>query len=289
MRRIGRVVAAITLGALAGWLARAPTAPVQERTVPLTTAPAEVRRELERHRPAPATAACLDQRATALLLLGVESGLEVPATEPECRAQLALAEAVATERQQHEEGTPEPFLADTRDAYREAAVAAIARAVVETCPELGLTLRRVDCSEYPCMAWFLGGADAGAPVACPAWKDAYGTRSATAGDSLVGPDGQPIQVFGIGPVEPERTEPPPTPAEAEARIACGRGEHTRRLLTRQRNERYDVADEFGAREQTAAEQRQDDIAFWQRIADEGDESAQHMVDMMQAADAEARR
>jgi hypothetical protein len=279
-------IAWLVVGLVAGWLARSPDAPVPEQVIRWTYAPGEVRTEVAVQRPARASVECLEQRVAALAWLGVKPAVELeePATEPECRAQLDLAVAIATERQLEKEGMPQQFLADTLDEYREAAVAAVARKVVETCPELGLTLRRVDCSEYPCVAWFLGGGDAGYPGDCQAWKDAYGSLNATASDTLIGPDGQRLQLRGIGPVEPHRVEPKPTSAEEEERIASRRGEHSRRLLTRRRNERDGVVDELGAREETEAERREDQrantLAFWQHQADEGDDSAAQMVETL---------
>jgi hypothetical protein len=277
------VVVAAGIGALAGWLARAPDAPVPEQVVRWIRTPGEVRTEVEERRPARASGECLGQRAAALAFLGVKPDVELeePATELECRAQLDLAVAVATQHQREKEGLPQPFLADTLDKYREAAVTEVARKVVETCPELGLTLRGVDCSEYPCVAWFLGGGDAGDPGDCQAWKDAYGSLNATASDTLIGPDRQRLQLRGIGPVEPHRVEPKPTPAELEEQVARRRGEHSLRLLTRRRNERDGLVDELGAREETEAEKREDQLALWQRLADEGDESAAQMVEALE--------
>lgn len=273
-RRWGLVL--LGVGLVAGWLARVPDAPVPEQVIRWVYAPGEVRTEEAIQRPALASAECLRQRVVALAMLGVgpDVPLEEPATEAECRAQIDLAAAIETTRQIEREGRPQPFTDDVPEKYRESAVTAVVRRVAEACPDLGL--RRVDCSEYPCMAWFVGGPDAKEPWRCEPWVDAYGSGGATSSSTMIDADGQRLRSYGVGPYDPDRAREP-DPMDVDS--ACMSNE-TSRLTSRYQAEREALAAELGARELTTAEQREEQLAFWQQRADEGNEGAAQMIEMM---------
>jgi hypothetical protein len=271
-------IAWLGAGLVAGWLARSPDAPVPEQVIRWIRAPGEVRTEVEVQHPARASAACLHQRVAALAWLGVKPdvGLETPATEPECRAQLDLAAAVATARQLEREGRPEPFTDDVPEKYREAAVTEVVKEVVEACPELGLTLRRVDCSEYPCMAWFVGEPDSEEPWRCKPWVDAYGAGGATSSHTLIDADGQRFRTYGLGPYDPER-ERSPDPMEIDS--SCMSNESAR-MTSRYQAEMDALASDLGARERTTVEQHEDELASLQRRAAAGDERAAQAFEVL---------
>lgn len=67
-------------------------------------------------------------------------------------AELELQLAMARGQLSAIEGTPQPWPADLPAAYRPEAFEATARAVAEAVP--GTKLASVDCSEYPCLAFF---------------------------------------------------------------------------------------------------------------------------------------
>jgi hypothetical protein len=238
----------------------------------------------------PVTDACADQDRVAIALLGLPDDvpLDPPATEAACRARVELAAALTTARQLDEIGRPRPFPPDLPDKYREPMVTEVARKVVLTCPELGLDLRRVDCSEFPCLAFFVGSEQVN-PTRCSTWVDVYGGGVTNSSGVLVGADGERLHYNLVGPGIPQDLVPPePQPEPEDGMFVQSNG--MKRLRARGQEAREEVMAAYGARELTEAEKREDSRDFWGRLADEGDEGAQKMLEMLekQWADEDAR-
>lgn len=286
MRRSAVAGIAIGVGFVVGWWARQPAEPVPEVVVRLVEGPARVERA--ETCADPVSLSCADQDRLALALLGFPDDvpLDPPATETACRARIALAAALTTARQLDAVGRPQPLPPDLPEKYREAAFTAVVRKVVATCPELDRDLRGVDCSEFPCMALFVGSGRRSA-ASCDAWRDTYGDGQTTSNGVLVGPGGERVHYELVGPFVP----PEFSPSEPEPSSEMVWGNGMKRLTSRWQDARDEVIADFGARELTEAEQRDDQRRFWQDQVDQGDEGAARMLEMMEAgwASEDARR
>jgi hypothetical protein len=231
----------------------------------------------------PVTDACASDHRVAMALVGFpddEVPLAPPATETACRAQIDLATAMATAAQLEKAGRPVPLSDELPEKYKRAGLEAVAREVVRTCPELGLTFVRMDCDDYPCMALFTGRAKS-TPTLCPAWHDVYGGSTINSGGTLVDAEGERFWYSLIGSGPPEGTPGvPPSDIDPDEPFA----EHPwmRRVKTRGETARDEVMAATGARELTDAEKRDDQRAGWRRLSASGNEGAAKMLEMMEA-------
>jgi hypothetical protein len=279
MRTLTTAVISLGVGLVLGWVARQPAEPVPE--IVLRTIRQPIRVEVPAACADPVTTACLDQDRVALALIGFPEDVPLapPATEAACRARIALATALATARQLDQVGRPEPFPADLPEKYREETIRAVTERMVESCPELGLDLRKVDCAEFPCLALFVQPADREGPAACPAWREVWGVGQMGSNDTLIGPDGQELAYALMGPVLPEEFFPHRPEKLPGGQIAWSNG--MKRMMQRGQEARDEVIAELGARERTEAEQRDEQRRHLQEAADEGDEDAAQMLEMLE--------
>jgi hypothetical protein len=100
-------------------------------------------------------------------------------------------------------GDPAPFPPDLEPHLQPEAVEARARRVMTECPELGWTLREVDCSEYPCITlWDGPDSDAWLDLYdCPAWSEVR-ARTTVRSSHFGRPDGTEVQIFAIAQFDP---------------------------------------------------------------------------------------
>jgi hypothetical protein len=106
-----------------------------------------------------------------------------------CKQQLALAIGLLDAADRARVGMPAGFAEDlpaqyTPDGFRSAVEAALA-----ACPGSGLALAKVDCGEFPCLAYFSQptgtvGRGLDALKACPAWSDAFGAGETATGSFM---------------------------------------------------------------------------------------------------------
>ena len=130
------------------------------------------------------------------------------------------------------------------------------------------------------MAWFVGGPDAKEPWRCEPWVDAYGSGGATSSNTMIDADGQRFWAYGIGPYDPDRVRPPdPTELDPFCVSSCMSNDDAR-MASRYQAEMDALSSELGARELTTAEKRELDLASLERRADEGDERAARIIEMM---------
>ncbi len=71
-----------------------------------------------------------------------------------CERRLALAEGVLRAKERAEIGDPVPFPDGVPPQYTPDGFASALNEALEACPGTGLALAHVDCSEFPCMAFF---------------------------------------------------------------------------------------------------------------------------------------
>jgi hypothetical protein len=97
----------------------------------------------------------------------------------ECERKLALAHRVLDAKERAENGTPVPFPADLPPQYRPEGFEDAVKDAMRTCPQPGRRLARVDCSEFPCMAFFVNDSTAKEPeppdaAPCDRWNELFG-------------------------------------------------------------------------------------------------------------------
>ena len=269
---------AIFAGFLLGWVARQPERVVPETVVRLVAGPPEVV-EIPLVRQDSPSDACLAEDRVALAMLALPPDVPVPppATESACRARIELAAALGTARQLDQIGRPVPFPANLPEKYREAAFTAVVEKVLAECPELGLDLHKVDCTEFPCMASFVGSKS---PVSCEAWRAEYGDVHSMSSHVLVGADGERFSMQLVGPHVPEDIVPPePQPMSEDGQIRWGNG--MIRHQQRGRDAREEIMADLGARELTDAEKREDERAFWREAAANDPDGAGRMLERLE--------
>lgn len=104
----------------------------------------------------------------------------------ECRQQLAVASGLLLAQERAKLGDPVAFPADVPPQYRSDRFEQEVRDALADCPDAELELAHVDCSEFPCMAFFAQpeGSMAHAVYAlrrCDAWKERFeGSNMSTA-------------------------------------------------------------------------------------------------------------
>ena len=192
-----------------------------------------------------------------------------------CEERLAFATKLWEAERVARLGTPVGFPAGLDPAFRPDGFESAVRDVLEECPDVNLTLDHVDCSEFPCFAWFAqpeGSGNQGERgiTSCPGWVERFG-RGATsnANDTLVSDDKGVLAYAMIGPHPREMDWDENLSKRFDARLEDGRD----RLM-----------DRWGAREATPLETLDADLAFWRKRADEGFEGAAPFIE-----DLEGRR
>ncbi len=117
-----------------------------------------------------------------------------PATLPDCQQQLALALGVLEAAEIERMGTPVPFPEDLAEELRPENFERNVRDAVAACPDADVRLARIDCEEYPCMAFFSqpnGGSNRAADDLrnCAAWQERFGTGGGQASYAYMADDG----------------------------------------------------------------------------------------------------
>ena len=156
-----------------------------------------------------------------------------------------------------------PFVDDLAPQYTPDGVAAVLADVAATCDLDEVDLQSLDCSGYPCIAWFETEGSLTDLETCPAWKAAYRRRPKTEAKGVLMGEDETLRAYaGIG-VWAQRAAQVPDEAVNEAldRLTTGRAA----LMTA-----------WNARELT-----DDEIAaYWASAAASGDEAAAEWVRRM---------
>jgi hypothetical protein len=124
-----------------------------------------------------------------------EPALDEPDDElRECQTRLALAQGVL-EAQEHEKvGDPVPFPDDLPPQYRPDGFEDAVRRVLDACAATGLELGHVDCTEFPCIAFFRPsavsyGQQIRALGSCDGWQRVFERWSGGSNDLFMTDDG----------------------------------------------------------------------------------------------------
>jgi hypothetical protein len=181
---MNRVAVAIAVGAIA-----AVSFAIGRATVPTTTA-----RSVARAKP---------------LVFEHEQPASVPPDDAlrACEAKLALAEAVFRAQEHEKVGDPVPFPDGLAPQYRPEGFEDAVRDTMRACPRPARRLARIDCTEFPCMAFFMHdpGADEEDVPPCERWTDLFGPMGGMATDQFMTKDG--LVGFSMQSVAPIDVEP----------------------------------------------------------------------------------
>jgi len=136
-----------------------------------------------------------------------------PANDPSedalraCETKLALAEAVFRAQEHDKVGDPVPFPDGLAPQYTPEGFEDAVRDTMRACPRPARRLARVDCNEFPCMAFFVHdqGADEEDVSPCERWTELFGPMGGMATDQFVTKDG--LVGFSMQSVAPIDAEP----------------------------------------------------------------------------------
>lgn len=161
---------------------------------------------------------------------------------------------------------PVPFPADLPEVYGPAAFEHEVHTALEACALDGLRLVSIDCGEYPCLARFEVTSGNQQLTGCRSWKQAYGRRGSPKASGMirVGDEDRPYLVTGVWP--------PGGPDDGE----------TKRLRLRFDQARAELTEAWGGRELSEEELEERSRAFWRSQAEQGDEGARRMLEMLEA-------
>ena len=180
----------------------------------------------------------------------------------ECETKLAFAQGVLHAQEHAKIGDPVPFPEDLPLQYTPAGFEDAVRDAMRLCPDSGLHLARVDCSEYPCMAFFTQPEHAWNHAlddlrGCDAWRDRFG-KGGGQGNSSFMTDGGIVEysMVSVATVDPD----------------ANWFDHDENASTRWTN-RYEqgkeaLMAELGGREFTPLEQIDQQIDFWKTVGNE---------------------
>lgn len=170
-------------------------------------------------------------------------------------------------------GVPAPFPPDLPAVYRPDGFEQAIRDTLAACPSVSLKLDHVDCSEFPCFAWFAqpnGAMNHGGDslTGCAAWVERYGTGAMSqANSSLVSDDEGTLEYAMLGPHPPDMEWDDNASKRFDVRLEEGR----QRLM-----------DAWNARDPTELEAVEADLAFWKAREAEGSEAAARFVENLEA-------
>lgn len=228
--------------------------PTQERTSSSTTDAAE-RRVVE--------------RVTTLVDGSCER--ELAAT----KQGLALASEIIDAGMREHTGAPEVFPPDLLPQYTADGFEAAVLGAMEDCPDISVALVHVECSEFPCMAFFsqpLGTYNhaLGALLSCAAWRNSFDSSgSANASFMTEG-----------GPVEYSMAAPRPTGFDFDDNAQI-------RWKYRYDQGRAFLMDEWGGVDPTELDEVEQQLEFWHNVAEGDPERAESIGTIL--ADLEAKR
>jgi hypothetical protein len=183
----------------------------------------------------------------------------VPTTD--CETDLATAVAML-EAFQPKPREPTPFPEDLPAAFTPEGFRANVQAAVRAC-ELDLAVLDVDCSEYPCFAIFEPTGERTDLKGCSWWGERYPVPGVARANGSIRTDDGDRGYLVHGEWPPDR--PIPTESHGLVRFA----EIRERLMG-----------EWDGRELTPEEKNARNREFWQRLADEGNEGAKQMLQML---------
>ena len=126
-----------------------------------------------------------------------------------CEKKLALAEAVFRAQEHEKVGDPVPFPDGLAPQYRPEGFEDAVRDTMRACPRPARRLARIDCNEFPCMAFFMhdqsaDDQDVEIPP-CERWTELFGPMGGMANDQFMTKDG--LVGFSMGSVAPIEAEP----------------------------------------------------------------------------------
>ena len=179
----------------------------------------------------------------------------------DCQKRLAFAQGVLEAKGQPPYEGPIPFPDELGPQFRAAGFEQAVNDVLRSCPDRGLRVANVDCSEYPCMAFFTQPEGSMNHVAdelrnCDAWKKTFGLTGGTANASFMTDDGVvEYSMLAANPYDPD-DDPPPYDPNAGKRFMDRVEQGKQRLMA-----------ELGGREYTPLEQIDQQIAFFEKAND----------------------
>lgn len=184
-----------------------------------------------------------------------------------CRRALEATEALAKMQEVQHSGTPTPFPDDLPDAFRPEPFAANVAQAVEEC---GVTPPEfVACEEYPCFVAFSGEGARDTLKSCDWWNERYPQQAVSFANGNIFTEDGPQGYELVGEWAPGVESP------------LGRDNHHKRFQVRIEEMRLELMARWDGYEPTEEEELAARIAFWQRLADEGEEGAARMVEMLQ--------
>lgn len=129
---------------------------------------------------------------------------EAPATQPDCQRQLALAMSVLDATERDRMGAPRPFPPDLPPAMRPENFEQAVREGLAACPDVEAELARVECSEFPCLAFLAQEVDMEYDamtdlVECDGWTERFGRWAGKDVQEFVTADG-PVEYGVLLPV-----------------------------------------------------------------------------------------
>lgn len=188
----------------------------------------------------------------------------------ECRNTLDATEAFVEMQERERLGQPTPFPDELPEAFRPETFEANVEQAVEACgvspPEM------VECTEYPCYVVFAGLESRNQLKSCEWWNARYPQPGITyASGSIFTESGQRHYEL-IGEWAPG------------VPIPMGSDNYGKRFQHRREELRLELMGQWDGYEPSEEEERAAQLAFWQKLADRGDESAAKMIEMLQSRD-----
>ncbi len=173
-----------------------------------------------------------------------------------CEQQLEFASGVISAQIEEKVGTPVPFPDDIPRQYTADGFEAAVRSALAQCDTVGLEIARIDCSEFPCMAYFSQpegtyNHGAGALRECDGWRSHFNSG----GQSNAG------FMTDNGYVEYSMLSPYPISVDRDENAST-------RWSARLEEGRAWLMDEWNGRELTELEDVDRSLAFWREVREE---------------------
>lgn len=191
------------------------------------------------------------------------------------RQSLSIANQIIDAGIRERTGAPVAFPPGLPQQYTADGFEAAALDALNECPDSSLTLVHVDCSDFPCMAFFSqpSGSNSrgiGWLHSCEAWRDTF-DNGGSANDRFMTDD---------GPVDFSMSAPLPTGTDLDDNA------HTRWQFRLDQGRAF-LMDEWGGREPTELERVEQQLEFWHDAAEDNPDRAESFSNII--ADFEAKR
>ena len=175
----------------------------------------------------------------------------------DCQRRLAFAKGVLDAKEQHEYSGPVPFDDDLAPQFRPEGFEQAVSKVLRSCSDLELHLAHVDCSEFPCMAFFTQPEGSWNQAVdelrgCDAWQSTFGQTGGTANASFMTDHG--VVEYGMLAGDPYDEKNPPPPPDANA---------WKRFMDRVDQGKQQLMAQLGGRDFTPLEQIDQQIASFE--------------------------